>query len=105
MSDQPKRPSQVSEYARVCLEALSTGGYGSYLSLGAAFGLKHYFEYRTTHDVDAWWVEPASVEKRQQVIHTLEAALRPYGLVRTRAWGNVMSVEVQQQNKTIFSFK
>jgi len=105
MSDQPQRPNQVSEYARVCLEALASSGCGSSLSLGGAFGLAHYFEYRTTHDVDAWWVEPVSVEKRQQVIRTLEAALQPYGLVRTRAWGDVVSVEVQQQAKTIFSFQ
>jgi len=73
--------------------------------LGGAFGLAHYFEYRTTHDVDAWWIEPVSQEERKEIIRILEDALRAFGEVRTRAWGDVVSVELRQQEKTVFSFQ
>lgn len=51
----PKKPRQVSEYAELCLVALADNGLGGYISIGGAFGLAYYLEYRPTHDVDAWW--------------------------------------------------
>lgn len=102
---EPKRPSQVSEYTQVCLDALAASDLGRHLSLGGAFGLAHYFEYRSTNDVDAWWVEPVTREERQQVAHILEDALRPFGQVRTRAWGDVVSIELSQEKKAVFSFQ
>lgn len=100
-----QRPKLVSEYAQACLEALSASGCGRWLSLGGAFGLAHYFEYRATHDIDAWWVEPVAGEDRQRVIRTLEEVLRPFGQVHTRSWGDVVSVELTQQGKTAFDFQ
>lgn len=102
---QPHRPAHLTEYAQICLDALASHSYGHRLSLGGAFGLSHYFEYRTTHDIDAWWVEPVTEEERRQVIRTLEEALRPFGQVRTRSWGDVASVELSQESKTVFSFQ
>ncbi|MDW8327292.1 MAG: nucleotidyl transferase AbiEii/AbiGii toxin family protein [Anaerolineales bacterium] len=102
---EPRRPKQVSPYAQACLQALTEGGLGRNLSLGGAFGLAHYYEYRTTHDVDAWWVEPVTGEVRQAIVATLEEALRPFGRVRTRTWGDVVSVELISNNKTFFSFQ
>lgn len=102
---EPQRPKQVSPYAQACLQALATSGLGKHLSLGGAFGLAHYYEYRTTHDVDAWWVEPISREGRQAIVTALEEALRSFGQVRTRTWGDVVSVELISNDKTIFSFQ
>ncbi len=102
---QPHRPVHLPEYAQVCLDAIASHGCGPWLSLGGAFGLAHYFEYRLTHDVDAWWVEPVTHEERQRVVHTLEEALHPFGQIRTRAWGDVVSVELSQGGKTVFSFQ
>lgn len=103
--DQPQRPAQVSEYAQACLNAVSSAGLGERISLGGAFGLAHYFEYRPTHDVDAWWIEPVSSEQRQRVILVLEETLRTFGQVRTRSWGDVVSVELRVKGKTVFSFQ
>jgi hypothetical protein len=100
-----QRPRQVSEYALVCLQAIAADGLGQHLSLGGAFGLAHYSEYRTTHDVDAWWIEPASQEIRRRVVSVLEEALRRFGSVRTRTWGDVVSVELSREGKTVFSFQ
>lgn len=102
---QPRRPKEISRYAQACLDALATSRLGRYLSLGGAFGLAHYFEYRTTHDVDAWWVEPVTSEERQRVARVLVEALQPDGEVRTRAWGDVVSIELLQGGKVVFSFQ
>ena len=102
---QPRRPANLPEYAQECLDALARHSLGEKISLGGAFGLAHYFEYRTTHDVDAWWVEPVTGEVRQQIINALHHALQPFGQVRVRSWGDVVSVELSRENKTIFSFQ
>ena len=101
----PQRPSQISEFAQTCLDALANGGHVHQISLGGAFGMAHYYEYRTTHDVDAWWIEPIGVEDRQAIIHSIEDALRAFGKVRTRAWGDVVSVELTPDKKAVFSFQ
>ena len=105
MMTRPKQPQEVPAFARACLDALAVEGLGSSISLGGAFGLAHYLEYRPTHDVDAWWVEPVERERRRQIIGTLEEALRTFGEVRTRSWGDVVSVELRQEGKTVFSFQ
>ena len=102
---QSQRPKHISEYAEACLQALATGKLGEKISLGGAFGLLHYLDYRSTHHVDAWWAPTATAEDRRRVINVLEAALEPFGQVKIRAWGDVVSVELMQEGKTVFSFQ
>ena len=101
----PHRPTHMPEYAEACLQALVEQGLGDKISLGGALGLLHYLDYRPTHDVDAWWDTSATSEERQRVVHTLETTLRSLGQVKTRAWGDVVSVELLRENKTVFSFQ
>ena len=98
-------PKHIPEYAKACLQALAASELGEDISLGGAFGLLHYLDYRSTHDVDAWWAPTATAEDRGQVINVLEAALEPFGEVKIRAWGDVVSVELMQERKTVFSFQ
>lgn len=102
---QSQRPKHIPEYAEACLQALATGKLGEKISLGGAFGLLHYLDYRSTHHVDAWWAPTATAEDRRRVINVLEAALEPFGQVKMRAWGDVVSVELMQERKTVFSFQ
>lgn len=101
----PTRPSAVSEYAERTLGALAEAGLGRMISLGGALGLLHYLDYRSTHDVDAWWVESATSEDRTRVLGVVERALQPFGDVRTRRWGEVVSLELRVAGKTVFSFQ
>jgi hypothetical protein len=101
----PHRPAHISKYAEACLRALADHGLGERISLGGAFGLLHYIDYRTTHDVDAWWTDSATTEDQQRVIQVNEEALRPFGQVQTRAWGDVVSIELTSEGKTVFSFQ
>jgi hypothetical protein len=101
----PRRPTHLPDYAAICLDALVAEGLGDRISLGGALGLLHYLDYRSTHDVDAWWVSSTSTQEQEQVIQTIEAALRPLGQVRRRAWGDVVSVELVREGKIAFSFQ
>lgn len=102
---QPNRPTHISEYAELCLQALAEQGLGDKISLGGAFGLLHYLDYRDTHDVDAWWDSSATAAEHQQVIEALTLALQPVGEVRKRTWGDVVSIELLINHKKVFSFQ
>ena len=102
---EPNRPTHVSDHAEACLQALAASRLGDKLSLGGAFGLLHYLDYRPTHDVDAWWVSSATEKDRRRVVRVIEAALRPFGQVRQRAWGDVVSVELVHEGSVVFSFQ
>jgi len=102
---QPHRPQQISGYAETCLLALSARGLGRKISLGGALGLAHYYEYRPTHDVDAWWMPEATPEEQRRVVEAIQDVLRPFGPVQVRTWGDVVSVELRQGERTVFSFQ
>lgn len=102
---QPSRPTNIPSYAEVCLHALVDNNLNDKISLGGAFGLLHYLDYRSTHDVDAWWDTLVTSKEKEQVVKVIETALAQYGEVHQRTWGDVVSVELVKQNKTVFSFQ
>ncbi len=95
----------MPDHAELCLEALAASDLGRKISLGGAFGLLHYLDYRRTHDVDAWWHSETSEAERARVVEVLSQALETVGTVRLRAWGEVVSVELLRGKKKIFSFQ
>ena len=102
---QPQQPSHLSPYARACLDALVKANLADRISLGGGLGLFHYLDYRPTHDVDAWWSESLTEAQKQAVVQALETSLSNFGRVRVRAWGDVVSVELSQDGKIVFSFQ
>ena len=100
-----QRPSNIPGYADLCLKALAAAGLGEKVSLGGAFGLLHYLDYRPTYDVDAWWVPTATAQERQRVIGAIAEALASVGEVHTRAWGDVVSIELLEGKRKTFSFQ
>ncbi len=102
---QPQQPSNLSFYALACLEALVKAEVAGFISLGGALGLFHYLDYRSTHDVDAWWSEGIADQKKQIVVQTLKSALLEFGQVNVRSWGDVVSVELKEEGKNTFSFQ
>ena len=104
-SPPPRRPNQLPDYSEACLQALVDGGLAQQISLGGGLGLLHYLDYRQTVDVDGWWAAGASTEDRRLVVETIASALRLYGQVKTRAWGDVVSVELLRAGRKVFSFQ
>jgi hypothetical protein len=87
------------------MEALRGCKAAACLSLGGAFGLAHYHEYRITNDVDAWWTESASEADKTCVLDRIRAALEPFGVVSRREHGEVVSIELEELGRTVFSFQ
>jgi hypothetical protein len=102
---QPQQPSHLSPYARACLDSLVKANLADRISLGGGFGLFHYLDYRPTHDVDAWWSESLTDAQKQAVVQALKTSLSNFGSVRVRTWGDVVSVELSQDGKIVFSFQ
>lgn len=106
MEPTPTRPTHLPDYAELCLMALAEQQLGDKISLGGAFALLHYLDYRSTYDVDAWWQQETTTQERQQVIAVLEATLAQCGQVRRRSFGDVTSIELAtEQKKKAFSFQ
>ena len=101
----PHQPSNLPPFSVVCLKSLVDAGIADRISLGGALGLFHYLDYRLTQDVDAWWSERMRQDEKQEVIDTLHRALADFGVVSVRAWGDVVSIELTQDDKKVFSFQ
>lgn len=95
----------ISEYAKLTLEQLAAHRLGDKLSLGGAFGLLHYLDYRSTHDVDAWWLAETTPSEQEAVLAVVDDTLAQYGQVKRRAWGDVVSIELLQEAHVVFSFQ
>ena len=102
----PTRPTHIPDFAEFCLNALAKHKLGDKISLGGAFALLHYLDYRSTYDVDAWWQLNTTTQERQQVVAVLEETLQHFGQVRRRSFGDVTSIELAtEQKKKAFSFQ
>lgn len=101
----PHRPQHLSVYAESCLQALAEQGLGTKISVGGAIGLLHYWDYRSTHAVDAWWTSSATPQERQEVIAVISRALQAFGRVQERSWGDVVSIELLENRERVFSFQ
>lgn len=81
-----KKPSQISEYAKACLETLAQNGYGEQISLCGAFALSYYFEHRPTNDIErsllAPWPESLNVDSLYDLIASKMLALIERGAPR-----------------------
>lgn len=99
------RPKDLSAFAEGTLRGIADAGLGKAVSLGGALGIQHYLDFRSTHDVDAWWAPSAGPEERAEVVRLVETTLARAGEVRTRRWGEVVSVELTIGNKKVFSFQ
>ncbi len=102
---QPDRPRHTPEHADLCLEALVSANLGEKISLGGAFGLLCYLDYRPTHDIDAWWQSETTSAERTRVVAAVRGALETVGPVRVRTWGEVVSIELLRGKKKVFSFQ
>ena len=91
---EPTRPKKLPEHAEGTVRAVAGAGLGHKISVGGALGLQHYLDYRPTNDVDAWWNASADLRERAEVVRVVEEALAEQGEVRTRRWGEVVSIEL-----------
>ena len=76
--------------------------------LGGAFALKHYLDYRTTHDCDAWWDRAATRDERRTIVAAIGEALarlNPAAEILAENWGDVDSLKIIEGGRAVFSFQ
>lgn len=106
----PEMPSQLDPLAKELLTGLQSCKAASHVVLGGYFALKHYCDYRLTHDVDAWWSEESTASDRKKVRAALkeimgQMASRHRLKLHHRRFGDTESWELERDGKTIFSFQ
>jgi hypothetical protein len=106
----PERPKEIDPLAEAILARLQTQPVARFIVLGGYFALKHYHDYRNTHDIDAWWADDSRESDREQVRGALKAAIEPVAAEREltlnqRRFGDTESWELLKAGAKVFSFQ
>jgi hypothetical protein len=80
----PVKPADVDPLAAEILSGLEKFPCARHVVLGGHFALKHYCDFRSTHDMDAWWsgesTESDRAEEQADYVHRVSAQW-DYGIV------------------------
>lgn len=78
----------------------------SEIVLGGYFALRHYLDYRSTHDIDAWWASGKSSGAMARIRRAMETVAERRGMqLRLREWGETTSFELVDAGRRVFSFQ
>src|SRR5579883_236161 len=105
---EPIRPTSLNPLMEQTLAALQAGPVGNRIILGGGIALKHYADFRTTHDIHAWWAgtrDPRAVEQIMSALLPVAAANACE--VEHRQFGATDSFEFRPVSggKAVFSFQ
>jgi hypothetical protein len=100
------KPRHIDPLAEKVLSLLAGKPEASEIILGGYFALQHYVDYRTTHDINAWW-KTRSVPAAELAIHNAMTNVADgEGLqLQERRFGETISFELVRDGKRIFSFQ
>jgi hypothetical protein len=100
------KPLQLDPLAEKLLDRLAGRPECAEIVLGGYFALKHYLDYRTTHDVDAWWRTRPSRATERIIEEAMDAVAADEGLgFAKRVFGDTISFELLRDKKRVFSFQ
>ena len=107
MGKQERRgPERVEPLATEVLENLQGFPEAGEIVLGGYFALKRYVDYRTTHDLDAWWKTGRTERTMVCIRRVMNAVAQRHGLALSeREWGDTASFELSENKQKIFSFQ
>jgi len=105
---EPTRPPGLDPLAVEILEQLRAYPEANDVVLGGHLALKHYLDYRTTHDIDAWWAQESTTDSQRLALERLREIVRSVAADRRltfteRVTRSMTSLEMQRNGKTIFS--
>src|SRR5881392_2069143 len=106
----PAKPAMLDPLAVELLCGLEGFASARHIVLGGYFALKHYCDYRPTHDVDAWWSSESTAQDRIEVRGAIDSVLREILRrrnlqVNRRRFGDTESWELLKDGAKIFSFQ
>ena len=101
-----QKPRRIDPLAEKVLMLLSSKPPAGEVVLGGYFALQHYADYRSTHDIDAWWKTRADPAAEQVIRDAMSevAAAEGFKLVERR-FGETISFELVREGKRRFSFQ
>lgn len=106
MGPQPSRPERVDPLASEILERLRDSPAAGEIVLGGYFALKHYLDYRATHDLDAWWRTGRTEEAMRAIREAVGTVAERHGMEwREREWGETVSFDLLREGRRVFSFQ
>jgi len=100
------RPRQLDPLAERVLSLLSGRPEGHQIVLGGYLALQHYLDYRTTHDIDAWWNARADSAAEKVIRQVMQQVAEEVQMtLRERRFGDTLSLELVQEGQQRFSFQ
>ncbi len=101
-----RKPPQIEPLASKVLEALAGRPEASDIVLGGYLALRHFVDYRQTHDIDAWWRTRATKGTETAIREAMEQVASSEGYeLRERRFGDTLSFELCCVDKKTFSFQ
>ena len=89
------KPRHLDPLADRVLSLLSAYPEANQIILGGYFALQHYVDYRTTHDIDAWWTDRADPSTEAAIGRAMQQVAVEQGMeLRTRRFGETVSFEL-----------
>ncbi|MDQ2680262.1 MAG: nucleotidyl transferase AbiEii/AbiGii toxin family protein [Candidatus Eremiobacteraeota bacterium] len=106
MSASPTTPKSLDLLAVEVLNRLKGHPAVAALILGGGIALKHYLDFRPTHDIDAWWVESVNDDAVHLIDKIMKDVAEAHGFrYAIRTWGDTASYEIRDGSKKVFSFQ
>lgn len=103
----PHRPPSIPELADLILTRLAIEPTSAEIIIGGGIALKHYVDFRMTHDIDGWW-RHLRLEEAVSGIKTAmaELAAARHLILKHRTFGQTDSFELHEPSgKQIFAFQ
>jgi len=102
----PDKPRNLDPLAERILDGLAGKPDAAEIVLGGYFALQHYTDYRTTHDIDAWWRDRASGDAESTIRSVMEHVAADEGFeLESRRFGETVSFELRRSGNKRFSFQ
>ena len=102
----PRKPATLPPYAEEILARLAQSPESNVVVLGGYLALKHYLDYRQTHDIDAWWRTTRNPAAEAAIRTAMGQVAQNHGLGMTeRTFGEVTSFEFVAGRQKVFSFQ
>lgn len=97
---------KIDPLAELILSELARRPGGGQVVLGGYFALQRYIDYRTTHDIDAWWKSRADPLAEAEIRAAMQKVAADQGLsLNERRFGETISFELSRGSSKVFSFQ
>lgn len=100
------KPRQLDPLADRVLSLLAGIPEADRIVLGGYLALQHHLDYRSTHDIDAWWRDRADAGAEAAIRRVMQQVADETGMtLEERRFGDTLSLELVRDGRQRFSFQ